>query len=109
MSGLRWTFLYVFKKSPVFEQKGPVQGGNFVNDDDYFMIKMYKNLAGVVTTTIEKVKKLFEVFKYKYSFNREDVEKIFSIKKSRASKIISKLLNLGLIEDAEPTKYKFKK
>jgi predicted HTH transcriptional regulator len=101
---------YKVEKSPVSDQKSPVQGGNFVNDDDYFMIKMYKNLAGVVNnTTIEKVKKLFESFKYKYSFNREDVEKIFAVKKSRASEIISKLLDLDLIEDAEPTKYKFKK
>lgn len=101
---------YKVEKSPVIDQKSPVQGGNFVNDDDYFMMKMYKNLAGNVNNnTIEKVKKLYDKFKYKYSFNREDVENVFGVKKSRASEIVSKLFDLNLIEDAEPTKYKFKK
>lgn len=73
-------------------------------------MKMYKTSAGKVNnTTIERVKNLFEKVKYQYSFNREDFEKIFSVKKSRVSEIISKLLDLGLIEDSEPTRYKFRK
>ena len=39
----------------------------------------------------------------------ENVEEIFNIKKSRASEIIAMLLDIELIEQAEPTKYKFKK
>jgi len=99
-----------FIKRPVIDQKSPVTGGNIVNDEDYFVIKMYRTLSGVVNNkTVEKVQNLFDSFKYKYSFRREDVQKIFDVKKSRASEIISQLLESGLIEDAEPTKYKFKK
>lgn len=101
---------YIIEKSPVNDQKSPVTSGNVVNDEDYFVIKMFRTLSGVVNSkTIEKVQNLFDSFKYHYSFRREDVEKIFDVKKSRASEIVSQLLELGLIEDAEPTKYKFKK
>lgn len=101
---------YKLEKSPVLDEKSPVVTGNFVNDNDYFIMRMYKTLAGKVNnTTIDKVKILFEEVGYQYSFNREDVEKTFSVKKSRASEIISKLLDLELIEVSEPTKYKFKK
>lgn len=91
-------------------KKNEIIKGNIVSDDDYFMIKLYKLLTGKVRAkTIEQILQLFENFKYIYSFNREDVEKIFNVKKSRASEIISDLLDLGMIEQAEPTKYKFKK
>ena len=42
-------------------------------------------------------------------FKREDIEELFHLKKSRASKIISLMLTNDLIEPIGPTRYKFKK
>ena len=58
-------------------------------------------------TTYNKIKKIFDKFGYKYEFNREDIENIFNVKKSRASEIITLLLNKKIIKTSEPTKYKF--
>ena len=75
------------KKSPVVSEKSPVASGNVVSDEDYFVIKLHKNLPMNVTNKNE----------------------IFNVKKSRASEIIALLLDSNLIESSEPTKYKFKK
>lgn len=85
---------------------------NIVNDKDYFIVQLHKTIYGnVKNTTITKIQKLFDKFGYTKDFDREDVQIIFEIKKSRASEIISKLLNIGLIEEStsNKTKYKFKK
>lgn len=98
------------KKSPVSDKKSPVMSGNVINDNDYFLLKMYKMLpSGVKRTTYSQVQRLFEKYTYKYEFRREDVEEIFKVKKSRASEIIAMLLTNDLIMPASPTKYKFKK
>lgn len=98
------------KKSPVSTIESPIISGNIVSDEDYFMLKLYKLLSGNVRkNTYEQIQNLFKRFKYKYNFKREDVEHVFGIKKSRASEIIALLLEKGLIQQSEPTKYKFKK
>lgn len=74
------------------------------------MIKMYKKLPeNIRKTTYNQVQMLFFKFTYKYGFKREDIEKLFNVKKSRSSEIISMLLDVGLIEQSGPTKYRFKK
>lgn len=99
------------KKSPVIDKKSPVITGNIVNDEDFFIIKMYKYLPdNLRNTTIIQIKKLFQKYTYNYDFKREDIESLFNVKKSRASEIITLLLEYNLIEPSEqPTKYKFKK
>lgn len=83
---------------------------NIVSDEDYFIIKMHKCLPLTVTkNTSNKIQKLFDKYTYEYSFKREDVEKNFNVKKSRASEIISLLLSIDMIELSGPTQYKFKK
>ncbi len=90
--------------------KSPVTSGNIVSDEDYFVIKLHKNLPMNVTkNTHDKIQKLFDKFSYQYDFKWEDVTKIFKVKKSRASEVIALLLDSNLIEQSEPTKYKFKK
>ena len=106
----------------VFPNKGYIQNNssknennsnvktNVVSDEDYFLIKMYKNLPTSVTkTTRDKIQMLFDKFSYEYDFKREDIEQVFNIKKSRASEIISILIKVDLIELSNPTKYRFKK
>ena len=63
----------------------------------------------VTKSTHDKIQKLFDKFSYQYDFKWEDIAEIFKVKKSRASEIISLLLDSNLIESSEPTKYKFKK
>ncbi len=98
------------KKSPAMGKKSPVISGNIVSDEDYFLIKLHKNLPSNITkSTHDKIQKLFDKFNYQYNFKWEDVAEIFHVKKSRASEIIALLLEANLIEPSEPTKYKFKK
>ena len=84
--------------------------GNFVNDEDYFMIRMYKNLHNSIRrNTYNQIQQLFNKYTYQYDCKREDIEVLFHLKKSRASEIISLMLTSDLIEPADPTRYKFKK
>ena len=98
------------QKSPVNNKKSPDNSGNFVNDEDYFIIKLHKLLPNNTRkSTYNQIYKIFQTFKYNYEFNRDNIEKILQIKKSRASEIIALLLDCNLIEPSNPTKYKFKK
>ena len=98
------------KKSPLFEQKSPVLSGNVVSDEDYFLIRMHKNLPNNVSkNTYNKIQKLFDKYTYQYDFKREDIEELFCVKKSRASEILALLLDSDLVQPSQPTKYKFKK
>lgn len=101
----------------VFPNKGYVKeninenlkNGNVVDDKDYFLIKMYKNLGGKVRTNfLENLQKLFNSVGYEKEFSKEKIEDIFGVKKSRASEIITILINNNIIETDE-SKYKFKK
>ena len=98
------------QKSPANNKKSPDNSGNFVNDEDYFIIKLHKLLPNNARkSTYNQVYKIFQAFKYNYEFNRDNIETILHIKKSRASEIIALLLDCNLIEPSNPTKYKFKK
>jgi len=98
------------KKSPVNNEKSPVITGNIVSDEDYFMIKLYKNLPDRIRKqTYNQIEILFKKYKYQYDFKREEIEELFNVKKSRASEIIALLLDCDLIESSDPTRYRFKK
>lgn len=85
-------------------------GGNIVDDKDYFVIKIYKNLPKSLTKkTNDKIKMLFDKYGYQYDFNRDEVALIFGVKKSRASEVIALLMESNLIEHSDATKYRFKK
>lgn len=99
--------------SPVLELNNPVKSGqntNVVSDEDYFLIKLYKNLGEKVRAkTLSELKLFFLQFKYERLFTRENVKEFFSVKNSRASEIISVLLNNNIIENVEGSKYRFKR
>lgn len=99
--------------SPVLELNNPAktgQNGNIVSDEDYFLIKLYKNLGDKVRAkTLSELKLFFEKFKYDSLFTREDVKEFFNVKNSRASEIITILLNNNMIENTEGSKYRFKR
>lgn len=97
--------------SPVLKLNNPGetgQNGNLVSDEDYFLIKLYKNLGDKVRAkTLSELKLFFEQFQFDKLFTREDVKGFFKVKNSRASEIIAILLNSNMIENAEGSKYKF--
>lgn len=97
-------------KTSFNNQIGSTIMGNVVSDEDYFVIKLHKNLpSNVSKNTQDKIQKLFDRFTYQYDFKWEDVAEIFNVRKSRASEVIALLLDSNLIESSNPTKYKFKK
>ena len=92
------------------DKETKVISGNVVSDEDYFIIKLYRDLpSNSKKSTYEQVKKLFNKYTYRYEFRREDIEELLNIKKSRASEIIAMLANNDFIEQSNSTKYKFKK
>lgn len=99
--------------SPVLKLNNPGetgQNGNVVSDEDYFLIKLYKNLGDKVRAkTLSELKLFFTQFQYDKLFTREDVKGFFNVKNSRASEIIAILLNSNMIENTEGSKYKFKR
>ena len=99
--------------SPTLAINNPVitgQSGNVVSDEDYFLIKLYKNLGDKVRAkTLSELKTFFEKYGYNIFFTREDVKSFFKIQNSRASEIISLLLTNNIIENLEGSKYNFKR
>lgn len=83
---------------------------NIVTDEEYFFLKMYKNLAGKVRTNfIISLQELFNKVGYDKEFNRETIEKYFGVKKSRALEIISILIDCDIAISTQGSKYKLKK
>lgn len=99
--------------SPVLTINNPVitgQNGNIVSDEDYFLIKLYKNLGDKVRAkTLSEIKLFFTKFQYNNMFTREDVKKFFHVQNSRASEIVALLLSNNMIENVEGSRYKFKR
>ena len=83
---------------------------NVINDEDYFIMKFYKNISGnLQKRTYTQIKLLFNKFTYNYEFKREDVEKLLNVKKTRANDIISLLVKSDLVVQISYLSYKFKK
>lgn len=99
--------------SPVLTINNPVitgQNGNIVSDEDYFLIKLYKNLGDKVRAkTLSEMKLFFTQYQYNNMFTREDIKEFFNVKNSRASEIVALLLTNNMIENVEGSKYKFKR
>ena len=99
--------------SPELAISNPIKHGlneNIVSDEDYFLIKLYKNLENKVKSkTLQEIKIFFANFKYDSMFTRDDIKENFHVQNSRASEIISLLLKSNIIENIGGKKYIFKK
>lgn len=99
--------------SPALTINNPVitgQNENIVSDEDYFLIKLYKNLGDKVRAkTLSEIKLFFTKFQYDNMFTRENVKDFFHVQNSRASEIVALLLTNNMIENVEGSKYKFKR
>ena len=97
--------------SPDLTINNPVitgQNGNVVSDEDYFLIKLYKNLGDKVRAkTLSEIKLFFTKIQYNDTFTREDIKSFFHVQNSRASEIIALLLNNNMIEYTEGSEYRF--
>lgn len=82
---------------------------NIVDDYDYFMVKMHKNLPSTTRKiTYSNIMMIFEKYGYTQSFTRLDIENLLNVKKSRSFEIIKLMQDNNLIELSETSKYKFK-
>lgn len=99
--------------SPALELNNPIitgQSENIVSDEDYFLIKLYKNLGDKVRAkTLSEIKLFFTKFQYDNMFTRENVKDFFHVQNSRASEIVALLLTNNMIENVEGSKYKFRR
>lgn len=84
---------------------------NIVSDNDLFLIKLYKSLDNIQirSTTLNQIKFIFNEFGFNKSFVRDDIKNILKVKDTRATNIISLLLDMNLIIKIEGTRYKFTK
>lgn len=99
--------------SPALTINNPVitgQNANVVSDEDYFLIKLYKNLGSKSRAkTLSQLKKFFEDYEYDKVFTREDIKTSFGVQNSRASEIIALLVENNMVENIDGSKYKFKR
>ena len=85
---------------------------NIVSDEELFLIQLYKNLQNkknIKNTTISQIQSIFNEFKYDKNFTREDIKRILHVKDTRATNIISMLLDCDFIIKVNGAKYKFQK
>ena len=81
-----------------------------MQNQDYFLIKLYKNLGSKSRAkTLSQLKKFFEDYEYDKVFTREDIKTSFGVQNSRASEIIALLVENNMVENIDGSKYKFKR
>lgn len=85
---------------------------NVVNDEELFLIQLYKNLQSeknIRSNTINQIKNIFHEIGYEKIFTREDIKRILNVKDTRATNILSMLLDCDFIIKVNGAKYKFQK
>ena len=85
---------------------------NLVSDEELFLIQLYKNLQNgknIRSTTINQIKTVFNEVGYEKVFTRDDIKRILKIKDTRATNIISMLVEMNFIIKTDGARYKFQK
>lgn len=105
------SFTVIFPNKGYYKTNETDENKNIVSDKDLFFIKLYKSIqnTNIRNSTINQIRNIFEKMGYNNMFSREDIKSILNIKDTRATNLISLLLDLELIVKAEGTKYKFQK
>lgn len=105
------SFTVTFPNKSYYKDGKNTENKNLVSDEEYFFIKLYKNIenANIKSSTINQIKLIFSKTGYSKSFSRDDIKNILEIKDTRTSNLISLLVQLNLITKVEGTKYKFQK
>ena len=105
------SFTVIFPNKGYYKTNETDENKNIVSDRDLFFIQLYKSIqnTNIRNSTINQIRNIFEKMGYNNMFSREDIKNILNIKDTRATNLISLLLDLELIAKAEGTKYKFQK
>ena len=105
------SFTVIFPNKGYYKTNETAENKNIVSDRDLFFIQLYKSIqnTNIRNSTINQIRNIFEKMGYNNMFSREDIKNILNIKDTRATNLISLLLDLELIVKAEGTKYKFQK
>lgn len=105
------SFTVIFPNKGYYKTNEIDENKNIVSDKDLFFIQLYKSIqnTNIRNSTINQIRNIFEKMGYNNMFSREDIKNILNIKDTRATNLISLLLDLNLIIKAEGTKYKFQK
>ena len=105
------SFTVIFPNKGYYKTNEMDENKNIVSDSDLFFIQLYKSIqnTNIRNSTINQIRNIFEKMGYNNMFSREDIKNILNIKDTRATNLISLLLDLELIVKAEGTKYKFQK
>ena len=105
------SFTVIFPNKSYNSENENRNNKNIVTNEELFLIKLYKNLPSmnIKSSTINQIKLIFDNMGFYELFSRDDIKNILQVKDTRATNIISLLLDLELIEKKEGTKYKFKK
>ena len=105
------SFTVIFPNKGYYKTNETDENKNIVSDRDLFFIQLYKSIqnTNIRNSTINQIRNIFEKMGYNNMFSREDIKNILNIKDTRATNLISLLLDLELIVKAEGTKYKFQK
>ena len=103
------SFTVIFPNKSYIKKKEDSENRNIVSDEELFFIKLYKCIqsAKIRNSTINQIKTIFDKVGYVGKFSRDDIKKILNVKDTRATNLISLLLELNLIQKTEGTKYKF--
>ena len=102
-------FTVIFPNKSYIKKKEDSENRNIVSDEELFFIKLYKCIqsAKIRNSTINQIKTIFDKVGYVGNFSRDDIKNILNVKDTRATNLISLLLELNLIQKTEGTKYKF--
>lgn len=103
------SFTVIFPNKSYIKKKENTENKNIVSDEELFLIKLYKctQRVKIKNSTINQIKTIFDNVGYGDNFSREDIKLILNIKDTRATNLISLLIELNLIQKTEGTKYSF--
>ena len=105
------SFTVIFPNKSYYKNESKVDNRILVSDEELFLIKLYKRIetSNVRNSTINQIRLIFSRTGYSKTFSREDIKNILDIKDTRATNLISLLLQMNLVIKVEGTKYKFQK
>ena len=105
------SFTVIFPNKGYYKTNETDENKNIVSDRDLFFIQLYKSIqnTNIRNSTINQIRNIDEIMSNNNMLSREDIKNILNIKDTRATNLISLLLDLNLIIKAEGTKYKFQK
>ncbi len=103
------SFTVIFPNKSYIKDIANIENKNLVSDEELFFIKLYKCIqqANIRNSTINQIRAIFDRVGYNDKFSRDDIKDILNVKDTRATNIISMLLELNFIIKIDGSKYKF--